>query len=316
MKHKKNSAIDTSWPELPLLSEWQETFETVHLWTQIVGKVRLESMPWINHSWHTTLYLSSRGLTTGLIPYQFGGFEIEFKFADHLLEIGTVNGQNISFDLNRLSVADFYHKTMESLQKIGVTAKIYSKPVEISDPIKPFPEDTTHASYEVEYVHRFWLALVNAHRVFTRFRSGFIGKVSPVHFFWGAFDLAVTRFTGGPAPEHPGGAPNCADWVMEEAYCRELSSAGFWPGTGLGEAAFYSYAYPEPDEYLTADIEPEAAYYNEELGEYVLSYNAVKNASNPDETLLNFLQSTYEAAAINGNWDRKKLEMNKRKTSN
>ena len=297
-----------SWPELPALSDWQDTIDTVHLWSQIIGKVRLKHMPWINHSWHTTLYVSARGLTTSLIPHPSGGFEIEFNFQDHLLEIRKVNGKRISFDLKPLSVAGFYEKTMDGLRGLGLETSIYPKPVEIPDPIVPFPDDNRHASYDAEAMHRFWLALTHAHRVFTRFRSGFTGKVSPVHFFWGAFDLAVTRFSGQTAPKHPGGVPNCADWVMEDGYSHELSSAGFWPGTGFGEAAFYSYTYPEPEGFRTETVQPEAAWFHEDLGEFVLPYEAVRKATNPDETLLSFLNTTYEAGAVNGNWDRKALE--------
>lgn len=300
-----------SWPELPAPSQWRETLDTVHLWSQIIGKIRLEHMPWVNHSWHVTLYVSSRGLTTSLIPHQTGGFEIEFNFLDHLLDIRTVNGKRISFDLKPMSVADFYNKTMDNLRQLAITTNIYAKPVEIPDPIVPFPEDTGHAAYDTEPVHRFWLALTNVHRVFTQFRSEFMGKVSPVHFFWGAFDLAVTRFSGRAAPKHPGGIPNCADWVIEEGYSHELSSAGFWPGTGLGEAAFYAYAYPEPEGFRTEATELETAYYHEELGEYILPYEVVRSASNPDEALLTFLKTTYEAAAVNGNWDTKTLEKRK-----
>jgi hypothetical protein len=207
-----------------------------------------------------------------------------------------------------MSVADFYEKTMRALGELGLEVTIYPKPVEVPDPIEAFPEDETHASYDADAANRFWRALVQADRVFTDFRARFIGKVSPVHFFWGAFDLAVTRFSGRDAPRHPGGVPNCADWVMEEAYSKELSSAGFWPGTGLGEAAFYSYAYPEPDGYRERDVRPEAAYYLDEMGEFVLPYEAVRTADDPDAALLAFLQSTYEAAADLADWNRDALE--------
>lgn len=295
------------WPELPAPTEWQKTLEAVHLWSQIIGKIRLEHMPWINHSWHVTLYISSRGLTTSLIPHPSGGFEIEFNFVDHKLELQQVNGKRISFELESMSVADFYHKTLDGLKQLNIVTSIYPMPSELPDPILPFPGNTDQASYDTEAVHRFWLALTHVHRVFTRFRSGFLGKVSPVHFFWGAFDLAVTRFSGRQAPKHPGGIPNCPDWVMEESYSHELSSAGFWPGTGLGEAAFYSYAYPEPNGYRTADIKPRKAWYSEDLGEYLLTYKTVQKAPKPDEILLQFLESTYEAAATNGNWGKKSL---------
>jgi hypothetical protein len=303
-----NAQRTAAWPALPPIGDWQDTFETVHMWSQIVGKIRLEQGPWINHSWGSALYVTTRGLTTSPIPYENTTFAIDFDFVDHALRIHTLGGDERGFDLTPMSVADFYEKTMRALGDLGIEIEIYPKPVEVPDPIQPFPEDETHASYDADVVHRFWRALVQVDRVFTAFRARFIGKVSPVHFFWGAFDLAVTRFSGRDAPKHPGGVPNCADWVMEEAYSKELSSAGFWPGTGLGEAAFYSYAYPEPDGYREQDVQPEAAYYLEEMGEYVLPYEAVRTAGDPDGTLLSFLQSTYEAAADRANWDRDALE--------
>lgn len=298
----------TSWPKLPVVAEWQDTLDTVHLWSQIIGKIRLEHMPWINHSWHVALYVSSRGLTTTLIPHPSGGFEIEFNFLEHLLEIRRVGGERISFDLKPMTVAVFYQKTMTGLRELNIPSEIYPKPVEIPDPIISFPEDQTHRAYDANSVYFFWLALTDVHRVFTRFRAAFTGKVSPVNFYWGSFDLAVTRFSGRRAPKHPGGVPNCPDWVMQEAYSHELCSAGFWPGTGLGEAAFYAYAYPEPDGFRIENIKPESAYFYKELGEYLLPYEDVRSASNPDETLLHFLESTYRAAALNANWDRKTLE--------
>ena len=296
------------WPELPPLAHWQDTLSTVHLWTQIVGKIRLERGPWINHSWGTALYVTTRGLTTSPIPYGNTTFSIDFDFVDHALRIRTSTGQERAFDLDPMSVAAFYDKTMRALDALDIEVEIFPKPVELPDPVQPFPEDETHASYDADAVHRFWRALVQVDRVFTAFRARFIGKVSPVHFFWGAFDLAVTRFSGRDAPKHPGGVPNCADWVMEEAYSKELSSAGFWPGTGLGEAAFYSYAYPEPDGYRERPVQPEAAYYLDELGVFVLPYEAVRTADDPDATLLAFLQSTYAAAADLADWDRDALE--------
>lgn len=301
---------DYSWPELPAPNEWQETLEAVHLWSQIIGKIRLEHMPWINHCWNTALYVSSRGLSTSLIPHKSGAFEIEFNFVNHILEIRKANGKNLSFGLESLSVADFYEKTLTGLKQLEIETTIYPMPSELPDPIVAFPQNTRSVPYHAEAIHRFCLALTHAHRVFTQFRSNFTGKVSPVHFFWGAFDLAVTRFSGRPAPKHPGGIPNCPDWVMEKSYSHELSSAGFWPGSGLGEAAFYSYAYPEPEGFQDSEIKPEEAWYHEELGEYILPYRAVKNASNPDEVLISFLQTTYEAAAVNAGWERKKLERN------
>jgi len=300
--NSSSSYSKRSWPELPAPGEWQDTLNSVHLWSQIIGKIRLENMPWINHSWHVPLYVSARGLTTSLIPHPKGGFEIEFNFRDHRLDISKIGAGGASFDLGPMSVADFYNNTWECLRELDIETDIYPKPVEIPDPITAFPEDTDPAPYDAEAVQRFWLALTHIQRVFTLFRAGFDGKVSPIHFFWGAFDLAVTRFSGRPAPKHPGGVPNCPDYVMEDGYSHELSSAGFWPGTGLGEAAFYSYAYPEPDGFQEASIEPEEGRYVEALGEYVLPYHAVQKASNPDEVLLRFLQTTYEAAADNADW--------------
>jgi len=297
-----------AWPPLPSLDDWQDTLDTVHMWTQIVGKVRLEQAPWINHSWGSALYLTTRGLTTSPVPYENKTFSIDFDFVGHALRITTSAGEEHSFELAPMSVAAFYRRTMETLGELGLEVEIYPKPVEVPDPIEAFPEDETHASYDADAVHRFWRALVQADRVFKAFRARFIGKVSPVHFFWGAFDLAVTRFSGRDAPKHPGGVPNCADWVMEEAYSKELSSAGFWPGTGLGEAAFYSYAYPEPDGYRHRTVQPEAAYFLDDMGEFVLPYEAVRTADDPDTKLLTFLQDTYEAAADLADWNRDALE--------
>ncbi|WP_372636935.1 DUF5996 family protein [Fodinibius sp.] len=308
---KQNSSAsqkDYSWPELPALADWQETLEVVHLWSQIVGKIRLKNMPWINHCWHVPLYVSARGLSTSLIPHASGSFEIEFNFIYHRLDIRKIDGKKASFTLDSMSVADFYDKTLDNLKQLNLETEIYPMPVELPDPIVPFPENTQQAPYDAEAVHQFWKTLTHVQRVFTQFRSNFMGKVSPVHFFWGAFDLAVTRFSGRTAPKHPGGVPNCPDWVMEKSYSHELSSAGFWPGTGFGEAAFYSYAYPEPEGYRDSVIKPQDALYNEDLGDYLLPYQAVKNASNPDETLLDFLQTTYKAEAVNGKWDREALE--------
>lgn len=300
-----------TWPPLSPLAQWQPSLNAIHLWSQIIGKIRLAHMPPVNHYWHCTLYVSARGLSTHLIPHPSGGFEIEFDFISHRLHICKVDGKQVSFDLESMSVADFYHQTFEGLKQLQIDTHIYPKPVELPDPILPFPEDTEKAAYDAEAIHRFWLALTQVHRVFAKFRNGFLGKVSPIHFFWGAFDLAVTRFSGRKAPRHPGGVPNCPDYVMVESYSHELSSAGFWPGTGLGEAAFYAYSYPEPEGYRRAEGLPEGAWYSEEMGEYLLSYEAVRTSANPDETLLRFLQSTYQAAAICGRWDREGLESTK-----
>jgi hypothetical protein len=295
------------WPGLPL-EQWQDTYGTLHLWSQIIGKIRLSQMPWINHSWHVPLYVTTRGLTTSLIPYGTRAFEIDFDFFDHHLNIRTSDGDYCSFALKSISIADFYRKTMLSLSTLGINVRIWPMPVEIPDPIQSFPQNEKQPAYDSDAVRRFWRILLQVHRIFTEFRARFVGKVSPVHFFWGAFDLAVTRFSGRTAPKHPGGAPNCADWVMEEAYSHEVSSAGFWPGAGLGEAAFYSYSYPEPEGYREYSVIPEAAYYHDELKEFILPYEAVRKADQPDAALLDFLQSTYEAAANLSRWDRVALE--------
>lgn len=295
------------WPKLQL-DQWQDTYETLHLWSQIVGKIRMSQMPWINHSWHVPLYVTARGLTTSPIPYGTRAFEIDFDFSDHRLHIATSAGERLSFDLQPISVAAFYRQVMQTLGELEIEARIWPKPVELPDPILRFDEDEKHAAYDPDAVGRYWRALVQINRVFTEFRARFIGKVSPVHLYWGALDLAVTRFSGRTAPKHPGGAPNCADWVMVEAYSHEVSSAGFWPGAGLGEAAFYSYAYPEPEGFSESPVRPEAAYYLKEMGEFVLPYEAVRTADQPDAALLDFLQSTYDAAADNAKWDRNALE--------
>lgn len=304
----QKTTANQHWPELPALTDWQKTLEAVHLWSQIIGKIRLEHMPPLNHSWHVTLYISARGLTTSIVPHPSGGFEIEFNIADHKLEIQKVDGKRTSFDLVPMSVANFYHKTFDGLRQLHIETEIYPKPVELPNPIVAFPENTGQAPYDADAIQDFWLALTHIQRVFATFQSGFLGKASPVHFFWGGFDLAVTRFSGRTAPRHPGGIPNCPDRVMVEAYSHELSSAGFWPGTGLGEAAFYAYAYPEPDGYQTADIQPQEAWYSEDMGEYLLRYETVQKAQNPDEILLQFLETTYEAASTFGNWDKRALE--------
>lgn len=301
--------VDTSntWPVLPPLSEWEETCTTVHMWSQIVGKIRLELAPWINHSWGVALYLTPRGLTTSPIPYPGLSFAIDFDFVDHQLLITTSHGDRRGFRLRPMTVADFYHTIMRELEDLGIEVTILARPVEVVEAI-PFEQDTRHASYDAAAIQAFWRALVQADRVFKQFRAEFIGKASPVHFFWGAFDLAVTRFSGRSAPKHPGGAPNCADWVMEESYSHELSSAGFWAGAGLGEAAFYAYAYPEPEGFRSYAIPVEQAYYHEGLREFILPYEAVRTASDPDATLLAFLRSTYVACADLGGWDRAALE--------
>lgn len=302
-----NQTTKKHWPELPALEDWEDTLATVHMWSQIVGKTRLAFAPPINHWWGITLYVTPKGLTTSAIPLGDQNFAVELDFVDHRLKIAVSDGNETSFDLEPMTVADFYGKYTGALEALGIEPSILARPVEVEQAI-PFEEDTQHGSYDAEAVNRFWRALVQVDRVFTEFRSRFLGKVSPSHFFWGAFDLAVTRFSGRTAPKHPGGIPNCADWVMEEAYSHEVSSAGFWAGPGLGEAAFYSYAYPEPDGFREAEVRPEAAYFLEEMGEYVLPYTAVQQSDDPDLALVDFLQSTYEAAADLANWDRDALE--------
>ena len=297
----------SAWPEMPAYENWHETCTTLLLWSQIVGKVRLNLSPHINHYWGATLYVTTRGLTTSPIPYGVGSFAIDFDFIRHMLQISTSDGAERAFPLEPMTVADFYHKTMQALSELGISVSIYPCPVEVVEAI-PFAEDTIHASYDASAVHRFWSVLVTVEQVFAEFRSRFVGKSSPVHLFWGALDLAVTRFSGRTAPKHPGGVPNCADYVMEEAYSHEESSAGFWAGAGLGEAAFYSYAYPAPEGFSEWAVLPGSAYYNDKLGEFILPYSAVQVADDPRRDLLAFLQSTYEAAATLAKWDRKALE--------
>lgn len=299
-----------AWPELPALETWQDTYETLHMWTQVVGKIRLELSPWINHSWGSTLYVTTRGLATSPIPYGASTFDITFDFIDHELRIATSRGDVRTLALQPMTVSTFHERTLQLLREVGIEVTIFTRPAEVVDAI-PFEKDEQHASYDAEAVHNFWRALVQVDRVFKAFRARFIGKASPVHFFWGAFDLAVSRFSGRTAPQHPGGAPNCADWVMHEAYSHEVASAGFWPGAGLGEAAFYAYAYPEPKGYRTHLVEPGAAHFSETLGEFILPYAAVQTAENPDQALLDFLQTTYEAAADLAAWDRAALERRK-----
>ncbi len=289
------------WPPLSL-DDWQDTCTTLHLWTQIVGKIRLVQTPWINHSWHVPLYLTARGLTTGTIPHDDQIFQIDFDFFDHQLRIVTSVGLERMVALQPRTVADFYQAVMAALEELGVAVRIHTTPNEIPDAI-PFEQDDTHRAYDAEAAQRFWRVLLQSDRVFREFRSHFCGKVGPVHFFWGSFDLAVTRFSGRSAPPHPGGVPNLPDDVAQEAYCQEVSSAGFWPGTGLGYPAFYSYAYPTPEGFKDANVQPEAAFFHEGLGEFVLPYEAVREAADPDQALLRFLHSTYEAAAELAGWD-------------
>lgn len=295
------------WPALPL-EEWKDTYSTLHMWTQVVGKIRLAQTPWVNHSWHVTLYVTSRGMTTSTIPYGTRTFQIDFDFIDHRLVIQTSDGAVRTIALRPASVADFYDEVMTTLRELDLKVSIHTKPNEVVEPI-PFEQDHTHASYDANYANRFWRVLVQSDRVLKEFRSRFMGKCSPVHFFWGSFDLAVTRFSGRLAPEHPGGVPNLPDSVTREAYTHEVSSCGFWPGGGaIMEPAFYAYAYPEPQGFKDYPIGPRAAFYSSDMREFILPYNAVRRADNPDEALLEFLESTYEAAANRGNWDRTALE--------
>jgi hypothetical protein len=294
------------WPELAL-AEWKDTYETLHMWTQIIGKIRLALTPRQNHWWNITLYVTPRGLTTSTMTYNGRHLRIDFDFISHVLLIETSEGSTKAIALRPRSVADFYQETMSALSSLGMPVNIWTTPVEVPDRT-PFEMDQKHASYDPEYAQRFWRILVQASRVLLEFRSRFTGKVSPVHFFWGAFDLAVTRFPGHRAPEHPG-VPYCARFVMVEAYSHEVSSCGFWPGGGpVNEPVFYAYAYPEPQGFKDYRIQPPEAFYHKDMSEFVLPYDVVRNAKLPDEVLLSFLQTTYEAAATCAKWDRLALE--------
>ncbi|MGB5880900.1 MAG: DUF5996 family protein [Thermoanaerobaculia bacterium] len=304
---KQPSVSRDVWPQLPN-TEWTETLATLHLWTQIVGKVRLELSPWINHSWQATLYVTSRGLTTSPIPNGGNTFQIDFDFVDHNLLITTSDGSTVPLPLRPQTVADFYRDLMAALDSLGIDVSIHTMPNELEDPI-PFPEDVVHSSYEPEQVHLFWRALVQSARVFEAFRARFIGKCSPVHLFWGSFDQAVTRFSGRPAPKHPGGIPSLPDVVTVESYSKEVSSCGFWPGNaGAPDPIFYSYAYPTPEGFAEHPVKPDAAFWLADLGEFVLPYEAVRTSDDPDATLTAFLESTYEATADLADWDRADFE--------
>lgn len=296
-----------AWPELPL-AEWADTCATLHLWTQIVGKIRLAHAPLINHWWQVPLYVTSRGLTTSTIPYGSRAFQIDFDFIDHALLIRSSDGATETVTLMPRSVADFHAEVMGRLRAMDLETHIWTMPVEIPDAI-PFDQDHQHASYDAAHVQRFWRALLQADRLCTQFRSGFLGKVSPVHFFWGSFDLAVTRFSGRTAPPLTSDSPNLGAWVMQEAYSHEVSSCGFWPGNGgFGKAAFYCYAYPQPDGFAEASVRPAGAAYDQGLGQFILPYDVVREAASPDDCLLDFLQSSYAAAADLAKWDRAALE--------
>ncbi|MBV9958716.1 MAG: hypothetical protein JO360_09860 [Acidobacteria bacterium] len=291
------------WPALPL-DAWDETRATLHMWTQVVGKIRLAQSPHINHWWQVPLYLTARGLTTSPMPYGARSFEIDFDFISHQLIIKTSEGASRSIALEPRTVAEFYRLVMEALGALDLEVKIWTMPVEIPDPI-PFTEDETHAAYDAEYAHRFWRVLVQADRVFKEFRGRFTGKVSPVHFFWGSFDLAVTRFSGRPAPERPE-----ADPITREAYSHEVISHGFWPGGGeMKGAAFYSYTAPEPEGLSEQAIRPAQGFYSKEMSEFLLMYDDLRASAQPDEALMEFLQSTYEAGATLAAWDRQALEV-------
>jgi hypothetical protein len=296
----------TVWPHLPYPS-WRETAATLQLWTQIVGKVRLTLTPWLNHSWQVPLYVTARGLGTSPIPAGSEILEIEFDFISHRLIARTSRGETRELPLKPQTVADFHRGVIDLLKGIGVAVAIHEMPNEVPNPIR-FSQDRTHASYDPAAAHSFWRALVQADRVFKLFRTAFLGKASPVHFFWGSFDLAVTRFSGRTAPRHPGGVPGLPDAVTREAYSHEVSSAGFWPGNeAFPHAAFYSYAYPEPAGFRDRPVTP-GARFDAALGEFILPYDMVRSATEPEALLLDFLSTTYAAAAETGGWDRAALE--------
>ena len=291
-----------AWPKLPL-ADWQDTYDTLHMWTQIVGKVRKTLTPLVNHWWNVTLYVTARGLTTSLIPHEDGAFEMEFDFIDHKLDVRTCDGSTKRLELAPRTVADFYDDVMGTLHSLGLDIKIHATPDEVANPI-PFAEDRTHKSYDPESAHLFWRILVSVDSVFKEFRGRFIGKCSPVHFFWGSFDLAVTRFSGRRAPERPG-----ADAMTREAYSHEVSSVGFWPGGGeIKGPAFYSYMAPEPPGFKTHSVLPQKAFYHSGMSEFFLMYDDVRRAESPSNMLLEFLQSTYDAGANLAKWDRAALE--------
>lgn len=297
----------TQWPVLPF-DDIKNTCTTLHLWTQIVGKIRLVQTPWTNHSWHVPLYLTSNGLTTSPIPHKQTIFEIRFDFLQQALIIERIDGQKSTIPLEAQPTSAFYHEIMKQLNDLGIPVNIYTTPSEIPNAI-PFDKDDEPREYDQYWAKQFWLTLMQADRVFKEFRSRFIGKCSPVHFFWGSFDLAVTRFSGREAPPHPGGIPNFPDWVAQEAYSHEVSSAGFWPGgSGIEYPLFYSYAYPAAEEFKDVRISTPGALYSQELGEFILPYPNLLKSKDPDRLLMGFLQETYEAAAVTAGWDRTKLE--------
>jgi hypothetical protein len=292
------------WPALTFAG-WRETYHNLHMWTQIVGKVRLELTPLVNHWWNVPLYVGARGLTTSPIPYKNGVFEITFDFLDHALTIDRSDGRREALALQPRTVAEFYTEFMDVLHSLGIDVSIYAKPVEVPDPV-PFADDRLYRAYDAAAVRRFWQILVSCDKLFKQFRSGFLGKCSPVQFFWGSFDLAVTRFSGRRAPERPG-----ADAITREAYSHEVISAGWWPGGAESEPAFYAYAAPEPEGFAQAKIRPEKAFYHPELKEFIFPYDAMRAAATPERDLLDFLQSTYDAGANLAHWDRQALEVHK-----
>jgi hypothetical protein len=298
---------DTAWPELAY-DAWTDTRATLHLWTQVVGKIRLERTPWLNHSWHVALYVTASGLTTSPIPYEDRSFEIRFDFVAHALDIVVSDGTCRRISLRPETVADFYARVMSALAELGLPISVNENPCEIAGAI-PFSRDVGHSAYDRDYVNRFWRVLVQSDRVLKRFRTRFIGKCSPVHFFWGSFDLAVTRFSGRRAPQFAGKSPGVPIEVMREAYSHEVSSAGFWPGgNGTDYPAFYSYAYPKADRFQSSAALPDGAFFSEPLGEFLLPYDAVRRSTDPEALLLAFFQGTYEAAAQSSDWDRAALE--------
>lgn len=297
------ASSDEAWPALPL-EDWKPTYHNLHMWTQIVGKVRLELTPKVNHWWNVPLYVNARGLTTSAIPYGKDVFEIQFDFIDHKLLIDRCDGERKTLDLVPRTVAEFYSEFMSILGSLGLKVSIYAKPVEVPDPI-PFAEDNLYCAYDADAAHRFWRILTSCDSVFKQFRARFVGKNSPVQFFWGSFDLAVTRFNGRRAPERPG-----ADLITREAYSHEVISAGWWPGAGLDGPAFYAYAAPEPAGLAKHKVQPDSAFYHPELKEFILMYDRVRNSPSPERMLMQFLQSTYEAGAVLADWDREALEVN------
>ena len=295
------------WPPLPL-DEWRDTYATLHMMTQVVGKIRLACAPMVNHWWQVPLYVSPRGLSTSAMPHGTKTFQVDFDFVDHLLRIQVSDGGERDLPLRSRPIAEFHAEVMEALRSLGVPVRLWPRPVEVEEAI-PFDRDHQHRVYEPDHAHRCWEVLRQVDRVLGEFRSGFVGKCSPVHFFWGSFDMAVTRFSGRRAPPHPGGIPNLGDHVAREAYSRECSSCGFWPGSGaVQEPAFYAYTYPEPAGYSEGPVRPTEAYYSAEMREYILPYDAVRRSDDPDRMLHDFFQSTYQAGATLGGWDRAELE--------